>query len=299
MKILVTGGTTFVSRFSAQYFRERGHDVYVLNRGNREQVPGVTLLKGDRHELGGLLRNESFDAVLDITSYSDTDINDLLDGLGQFGTYIFISSSAVYPETEEQPFKEDSKTGPNVFWGKYGTDKIAAEKELLARVPDAYILRPPYLYGPMNNLYRESFVFDCAMSDRKFYLPGEGDMKLHFFHVEDLCRLMETILNRKPEDHIMNVGNPESVTIRQWVRLCYRCYGKEPEFVSVPGEIEQRKYFSFYNYGYQLDVTKMSNILPVTRDLGEGLKECAAWYENNASEVRKKPLIEFIDNNLV
>ena len=176
MKILVTGGTTFVSRFSAQYFRERGHDVYVLNRGNREQVPGVTLLKGDRHELGGLLRNESFDAVLDITSYNDTDINDLLDGLGQFGTYIFISSSAVYPETEEQPFKENSKTGPNVFWGKYGTDKIAAEKELLARVPDAYILRPPYLYGPMNNLYRESFVFDCAMSDRKFYLPGEGDM---------------------------------------------------------------------------------------------------------------------------
>ena len=32
---------------------------------------------------------------------------------------------------------------------------------------------------------------DCAMADRKFYLPEVGEMKLQFFHVEDLCRLME------------------------------------------------------------------------------------------------------------
>ena len=58
---------------------------------------------------------------------------------------------------------------------------------------DAYILRPPYLYGPMNNVYREAFVFDCALADRKFYLPKDGSMKLQFFHVKDLCRLMEVI----------------------------------------------------------------------------------------------------------
>ena len=297
-KILITGGTTFVSKYTAKYFVSLGYDVYVLNRGSKEQVPGVKLIKCDRHEPGGLLKEHSFDAVLDITSYNAGDINALLDGLGSFGTYIFISSSAVYPETETQPFKEDSKLSENKYWRGYGTDKIAAEQALTARVPDAYILRPPYLYGPMNNVYREAFVFDCAKADRKFYLPGDGGMKLQFFHVEDLCVLMEIIMNEKPEDHIMNVGNADAVTIREWVKACYECLGKTPEFVNVRADIEQRLYFSFYDYEYYLDVTKMQKYLPVTKDLKAGLAECASWYEEGESEVRKKPLIEYIDNNL-
>ena len=298
MKILITGGTTFVSKYTAKYFTEHGYDVYVLNRGTKEQIPGVTLIKCDRHELGDLIRDKSFDAVLDITSYNADDINALLDGLGSFGTYVFISSSAVYPETGKQPFKEENELAENKFWGRYGTDKIAAEQALLARVPDAYILRPPYLYGPMNNVYREAFVFDCAKEDRKFYLPGDGSMKLQFFHVDDLCKLMEIIINDKPEDHIMNVGNAEAVSIREWVEDCYECEGKIPEFVNVTADIEQRLYFSFYNYEYYLDVGKMQKIMPVTKGLKDGLKECAQWYDGNESEVRKKPMIEFIDKNL-
>ena len=298
MKILVTGGTVFVSRFTAKYFAERGYDVYVLNRGTKEQVPGVTLIKCDRHDPGDLLKEHVFDAVLNITSYNGDDIADLTDALGSFGTYVFISSSAVYPETETQPFKEESELSENKFWGRYGTDKIAAEKALLERVPDAYILRPPYLYGPMNNVYREAFVFDCAKAGRKFYLPGDGDMKLQFFHVEDLCRLMEIIINEKPDEHILNVGNAESVTVKEWVDDCYECLGKKPSYVNVHADIEQRLYFSFYNYEYALDVSKMRRLLPDTKDLKEGLRECAIWYDENESEVRKKPLIEYIDNNL-
>ena len=68
----------------------------------------------------------------------------------------------MYPEYAPRPFREDSEKAANKFWGKYGTDKIETECALLDRVHDAYILRPPYLYGPMNNVYREAFVFDCA-----------------------------------------------------------------------------------------------------------------------------------------
>ena len=48
----------------------------------------------------------------------------------------------------------------------------------------------------MNNVYREAFVFDCAKKDRKFYLPKDGEMNLQFFHVKDLCRFMEIIIDR-------------------------------------------------------------------------------------------------------
>lgn len=208
-KILVTGGTTFVSKYVAEYFVNAGYEVYVLNRNTKPQAQGVNLIEGDRHNLGGILKNTFFDVVADITAYNAADIIDFVKELGSFGQYIMISSSAVYPEYGVQPFLEESEKSANKFWGAYGTDKIEAENVLLEKVKDAYILRPPYLYGPMNNVYREAFVFDCALADRKFYLPNDGSMKLQFFHVKDLCGLMEVIIRNKPDEHIFNVGNIE------------------------------------------------------------------------------------------
>ena len=39
-KILVTGGTVFVSRYIAEYYVAKGCGVYVLDRNNREQSKG-------------------------------------------------------------------------------------------------------------------------------------------------------------------------------------------------------------------------------------------------------------------
>ena len=40
-KILVTGGTVFVSRFIAEYYATKDHEVFVLNRNTRPQRQGV------------------------------------------------------------------------------------------------------------------------------------------------------------------------------------------------------------------------------------------------------------------
>lgn len=298
-RILVTGGTVFVSRYIAEYYVKKGYEVYVLNRNSKPQSEGVHLIEADRHNLGNVLKGKHFDAVIDVNVYTGEDVSLLLDALDGFEDYILISSSAVYPETEIQPFTEKSNIGENKFWGPYGTNKIEAEKELQQRVPDAYILRPPYLYGPMDNVYREAFVFDCAMTDRKFYLPKDGSMKLQFFHVKDLCRFMDVILEQKPNQHIFNVGNEETVSVKEWVDLCYQAAGKEAEFVNVYEDIEQRNYFSFYNYEYVLDVSKQKELLPQTEALKSGLCECFEWYRVNQDKVNKKGYFEFIDENLI
>ena len=294
-KILVTGGTVFVSKFVAKYFAEQGNDVYVLNRNSRAQVCGVSLIEGDRHDPNLSLKEYDFDAVLDITAYNADDIRDLSDKLGSVGTYVLISSSAVYPEYETQPFAETSKRAINKYWGKYGTDKIEAEDALLSLYPDAYILRPPYLYGPMNNLYREAFVFECAEAGRPFYLPRDGEMRLQFFHVRDLCRMIDNIMEKKPSEHIYNVGNDKIVTVREWVSACYRVLGKEPEFINVYKDIDQRQYFSFYDYEYILDVKRQADVLTGLVDLETGLCESYDWYKDHRDEVRKKPFFDFID----
>lgn len=295
-KILVTGGTVFVSRFVASWFVSRGEEVYVLNRNSRAQVPGVHLIEGDRNSMGDRLKDYAFDAVLDITAYTKSDVENLVNALGSFGDYILISSSAVYPETLRQPFREAQTCGPNRIWGAYGTNKLAAESYLRAHVPQAYILRPPYLYGPMQNVYREPFVFECAEAGRTFCIPGEGKMGLQFFHVEDLCRFMEILLETHPEERIYNVGNPETVTVSQWVKLCYDAAGAPLKTVSIT-EHPQRSYFPFYDYDYCLDVSKQCALMPNTKPLAEGLKESYAWFREHRDGVIRKPLLEYIDKN--
>lgn len=297
MKILVTGGTVFVSKYVAEYFAKNGNDVYVLNRNTKPQLPNVRLIECNRKEISGQLKGLHFDTVIDVTAYTAEDINTLLDSLESFKNYVLISSSAVYPETLETPFKESDNCGRNKFWGDYGTNKITAENALLKRVPNAYILRPPYLYGEYNNIYREAFVFDCAERNMPFYLPKDGSMSLQFFHVEDLCRFIETLLEFQPTQKIYNVGN-EPISVKEWVKICYAAVGKIPTFIKISGEIEQRNYFPFYDYGYVLDTVAQNSIAPDLIPLAVGFERAYEWYKDNKSAVKPKNYFEFIERNL-
>lgn len=115
--ILVTGGTVFVSKYVAEYYAKKGDKVYVLNRNTRPQPRNTILIEGDRHNLGEQLKEYKFDTVIDVTAYTGEDIISLCNALGDFENYMMISSSAVYPETNLQPFKEEQSLGENKFWG--------------------------------------------------------------------------------------------------------------------------------------------------------------------------------------
>ena len=298
MRILVTGGTVFVSRFTAEHFVKKGHEVYVLNRNSRPQSEGVHLIEADRHSLGNKLKNIRFDLVFDVTSYKKEDVTDLLNALGDFGEYIMISSSAVYPETLPQPFKEDMETGYNTHWEAYGTNKIDAEEYLLKNLPKAYILRPPYLYGKMNNLFREAFVFECAEKNLPFYIPNDGSLKLQFFDVEDLCRLIEKIIDEKPDYHIINSGNINTVSATDWVKMCYAVLGKTPDIRYVSDKFKQRQYFPFRDYEYYLDVTRQSKLLTDLKPLEIGLKESYEWFKNNRELIVRKDYFRYIEEKI-
>lgn len=296
MKILVTGGTVFVSRYVAEYFSKE-NEVYVLNRGTRRQSEGVIPIIADRHNLGDKLKEYKFDAVIDVCGYNEEDVRDLHNALGEYGVYVFISSSAVYPETTPLPFKEEFPTGENAIWGSYGLNKVKAENYLGENCPDAYILRPPYLYGKMNNLYRESFAFECAERDMPFYVP-DSEMKLQFFDVEDLCRFMKILKKKRPSQRVFNVGNSECVSIADWATLCYKVLGKKPIIHKVDMNIGQRNYFPFYNYDYKLDVSKMLELMPDTKPLEIGLKQSYEWFSYNRNGVNIKNYFEFIEKEL-
>lgn len=297
-KILITGGTGFVSGYLAAFFARRGDQVWALNRDSKNALPGVQTIVADRHALGDVLHGRLFDTVIDVVAYDAPDVESLLGALEGQPDYVLISSSAVYPETLPQPFTEEMPVGENSIWGAYGLGKIRAEAAALRRRPDSYILRPPYLYGPMQNLYREPFVFDCARLGRPFYLPGDGDMPLQFFHVEDLCQLIVRLLDAQPTQRIYNVGNPTPVTVRQWVQLCYDIAGVPCRMIPVDSSHPQRSYFPFYPYAYHLDTTRQAALLSDTIPLAQGLKQSRDWYLAHPDGVMKRDYIGYIDANL-
>lgn len=296
-KILITGGTVFLSKAVADYFIRRGYDVYVLNRNTKPQVSGATLIKADRRNLSGELRYHHFDAILDITAYYESDITSLLNAVGGFDDFIMISTGSVYAGNARMPFTENSPVGPNANFGEYGTDKLAAENALLRRVPNAYILRPTYIYGAGNQLYREAFVFDCALLDRPFYLPGEGEMKLQFIHTYDICKFMELILTKRPAQHIFNMANREYITVREWVETIYSVAGKQISLLGVPDHVPQWKYFCFTDYEITMDSSLMSKYMPKTISMTDGLSNFFEWYKNNRNAVTRYNYLEYIDAN--
>lgn len=227
------------------------------------------------------------------------DVECLYNALDGIKKYIFISSSAIYPETLSQPFKETQEGGYNSVWKDYGMNKLMAEKYILDKIPNAYILRPPYLYGPMENLYRAAFVFESALRGRKFYVPNNGEMQLQFFHVQDLCKFIDIMLEKEPQEHIFNVGNEELISIKDWVGLCYEVAGRKAELVNVESRINQRNYFCFNDYEYELDVSRQKKYYSETKNMYKGFEESFQWYLNHKDEVQIKPYFDYIDKNLL
>ena len=298
-KILITGGTIFVSKYIAEHFVHRGDDVFVLNRNTHPQVHGVNLIQADKNTVCEQLKHHHFDLVIAVNIYTEKEMKNLLDGLSDIQDFIFISSSAVYPETSPLPFRESLPVGHNAIWGDYGENKIKAENYLIQKVPEAYILRPPYFYGKYQNLYREGFVFDCAVQKMPFYIPKDGKMKLQFYNVRDLCRFIDTLMIQKPAQHIFNVGNKQLIDINEFVQICYDIVGTPLNPVYVDASHNQRSYFPFYDYEYYLDVSEQYRLLPDTVSIYDGFKEDFEWYIYHRDDVMsKKTYFEYIEKVL-
>lgn len=89
----------------------------------------------------------------------------------QVPAFVFFSTVAVYPESEEM-FDESSPVAPST---SYGATKLAAEA-LVLQVRDVMrvtILRLPVVYGPRDRGNVRRLIE--AIAKRQFFLPGSGE----------------------------------------------------------------------------------------------------------------------------
>src|SRR6266536_2173031 len=236
MRVLVIGGTEFISLHLVQELLRRGHDVTVFNRGRHpERLPaGVTAIAGDRKDHAGLrerLQGHRFDGVFDIT-YAPTlgeDVTALVAALAGEPHIVFISTGRVYDHALPIPYSEDTPRG--FYWGDYARHKIAAEDLLLERhrrhgLP-ATIVRPTHVMGPLNTRNNETFFMDRIGRGRPVLLPGHGGWLRQFGHVEDLADAMAAMLgDARAHGRAYNVTGEELITQAGLVELIAELVGR-------------------------------------------------------------------------
>ena len=230
MRVLVIGGTEFISLHLVRALQRDGHEVCVLNRGrNPGRLPaGVRGLVCDRKDHAALrarLAGERVDGLMDI-AYAPTtgaDVEALLDALhGRVGHAVFVSTGRVHDHALPIPYHED--TPRSLYWGEYAKNKIEGEDACLRRHRErglpVTIVRPTHVYGPLNTRNNETFFFDRLVRGRPVLVPGAGGWLRQFGHVEDLADAMARMLGAPAAfGRAYNVSGEEAITQIGFVEL--------------------------------------------------------------------------------
>ncbi|SDW46859.1 Nucleoside-diphosphate-sugar epimerase [Arthrobacter sp. yr096] len=198
MRILVLGGTAFLSAEIARQAVASGHSVTCLARGTSASPPdGVTWVRGDRSmgaaafaEVGG-----PWDSVIDV-SRDPVQAREALDVLGHVaGHWTFISSCSVYadntvPGADEsaallEPLPEGRPGTPET----YGESKSAIEDMTLALVGEkTHIVRAGLIGGPGDGSDRYGYwPARFAVNSETVLVPDIPDAATQIIDVRDLA----------------------------------------------------------------------------------------------------------------
>lgn len=155
MKVLLIGGTGTISMAVTKRLAQQGHEVILLNRGNRtSDLPdNVKVLKcdiNDEAEVSKVISGMTFDAVGEFIGFVPSQVErDFRLFSGKTRQYIYISSASAYQKPPSNAVITESTPLANPYW-QYSRDKIACEEYLMKMYREngfpVTIVRPSHTY---------------------------------------------------------------------------------------------------------------------------------------------------------
>lgn len=239
--ILVTGGGGWIGGRVVVALRDAGHEVRALV--HRADVEGASeRARGDLRDPASLrLAARGARAVVHcaaaldpVESEAEADaINHrgtvaLADAAEAAGceTFVFVSSQAAIGWASDAGLvREDAPCAPSTA---YGRSKRAAEEALLARrgATRIVLLRPPTVYGPGER--RNFLALARPASTGLFPVPGRGDNRMSFCHLDNLVDAIRFALEREAPRGVLHVADAHPVTLRETVDAIARAAGRVP-----------------------------------------------------------------------
>lgn len=246
MHVLVLGGTAFVGRAIVTTALGEGMEVTLFSRGRTGPglFPEAGRLVGDR-DSGDYrsLAEGGWDAVVDVCGYVPRHVRQAMDALGErVGRYLFISSHAVYQNSEAAPgATEDVPRRPPISGTEaltaetYGPLKVACEDEVLTRFGGAAtIVRPGKVAGPHDWQDGLTYWVRRAARGGRVAVPADPDQPVQVIDSRDLAQLVVRLLaDERPG--AFNAAGPETpTTLGGLITTCARVAGSDVELVRVP-----------------------------------------------------------------
>lgn len=205
MKILVLGGSGFLSGYFARHALDAGHQLLCITRGQRSLDPRVTeVLQMDRQAIPeALAEQKDYDVVVDFIGMNAIHARQTVSLARRCQRLVFISSDYAYhPSYRKLYMKEDEAVFSD--FPDYGRAKRQAEEVLLhAETTDSIrsiILRPPHIYGPgswpgtIPKHGRRPTLLEDIRRGEPLTLLGGGLGLIQPIHADDLARIILALI---------------------------------------------------------------------------------------------------------
>lgn len=155
MKILFIGGTGTISTAISKQLATMGHDLYLINRGNRNsELPAninfITVDINDEAAVAEKIKDMSFDSVCDFIGFVPEQLErDYRLFKGKTKQFMYISSASAYNKLPADYVITEGTALANPYW-EYSRNKIKCEDFLMKMYRDegfpVTIIRPSHTY---------------------------------------------------------------------------------------------------------------------------------------------------------
>jgi UDP-glucuronate 4-epimerase len=315
MKILLTGSAGFIGFHTAKMLLERGDTVVGFDNFNEYYDPELKkarneilegydnfqVIRGDLKDMTAL--KSAFDileggedtrvchlaaqaGVRHSIENPDEFIQDNIQGTNNIlelckqygvGGLTYASSSSIYGDNEESPFKEEHKSDRPI--SLYGMTKKCNELQAFTYYSLHGVkstgLRFFTVYGPYGRPDMALFLFtDWIVNNKPMQIFGEGKMQRDFTYVEDIASGIVAALDKNYDYEVFNLGGGKTEELMTYISTLEQALGKvgQKEMLPMqPGDVVSTS----------ADISKAQKMLgydPKTH-ISEGIPKFVKWYK--------------------
>jgi nucleoside-diphosphate-sugar epimerase len=307
MKVLFLGGTGNISTACVEQALSQGHEVTLLNRGQRPSPFGgrTKVVAGDREDTALLrraAREEHYDSVVDFLAYRPEQVEAAIEAFGsEVGQYVFISSASVYQRPVANYLVTEETPRANPYW-EYARQKIACEERLLVAYRQQgfplTIVRPSYTYGPSwvpSGFGGQDYtVVDRIRRGLPVVCHGDGTSLWVMTASSDFALGLVGLVGRLDAvGEAFHITSDEVLTWNAIYETIGRAAGRAPELVHAPSDLIGALYpersgslLGDKAWSVVFDNGKIGRFVPGFRartSFAEGMARSLAWFDADAA----------------
>lgn len=252
MRALLIGGTGTISMAITRLLVEKNWEVYLLNRGNRNDIvpEGVKFITVDINDEKAVLEaigDMTFDCVGEFIGFDVSQVErDIRLFTGKTKQYLYISSASAYHKPVREYRITEATTLANPYW-LYSRNKIACEERLLKEYREnqfpVTIIRPSHTYDersvPLgvhgkNGSYQ---VIKRMLEGKPVIIHGDGTSLWTMTHNSDFAKgYVGLMANPHAIGEAFQITNDESLTWNQIYQAIADALGVELKAYHVASE---------------------------------------------------------------